>query len=213
MFGFIIVLSSLFVFIVAQRNTATVDLSIRRGFSKRLASNFIYGIPDNPNHIPDHFYQNIGFNYARTGGAQLGAPSRGWIHGTAEYQGRLQSSLSNYRTARKYGAKVLLLPHDVWGTDSSNSTTSWPGDGGDWSDYDRFVRQLMVDMKRNNALEGLIWEIWNEPDITVFWKRSMEQWVQLYTRTHKIIRCVWGIAMALNILTKWKMTQIRPSFQ
>jgi hypothetical protein len=200
MFSFVVLLTILSAFACAQRNTATVDLTIRRGHSKRLASNFIYGIPDRPNHIPDHFYQNIGFNYARTGGAQLGPPSRGWVHGPQEYQGRLQSSLSNYHTARKYGAKVILLPHDVWGTDSTNNGTRWPGDGGDWSDYDRFVRQLMADMKRNNALEGLVWEVWNEPDLSVFWKRSLEQWVQLYVRTHKIIRCVSSIAMAINIL-------------
>ena len=46
----------------------------------------------------------------------------------------------------------------------------------------------MVDLKANNALEGLIWNIWNEPDISIFWERSFQQWVDLYVRTHKLIK-------------------------
>jgi hypothetical protein len=105
-----------------------------------------------------------------------------------EYQGRLKSTLSNYWTARKYGASVILLPHDIWGTDNANSSTHWPGDNGDWKDWDAFTRRLMADMKSNGALKGLVWDIWNEPDIGVFWTRSRQQWIDLYIRTHKIIR-------------------------
>jgi hypothetical protein len=36
-------------------NTATVDLSVTRGRPRHLASGFIYGIPDKPNQIPDHW--------------------------------------------------------------------------------------------------------------------------------------------------------------
>jgi hypothetical protein len=171
-----------------QSSSATVDLSVNRGTPKHLASGFIYGIPDAPNQIPDHWYKDIGFNYARAGGAQLGAPARGWIWGTTDYQGRLKSTLSNYNTARKYGANFILLPHDVWGTDHANSSTKWPGDNGDWTDYDKFLSTLMNDLKNNNALEGLVWDIWNEPAVSFFWQRSQQQWLDLYIRTHKAIR-------------------------
>lgn len=49
-------------------NTATVDLAVKRGKPQHWASGFIYGIPDTPNQIPDYFYENMGFNYARAGG-------------------------------------------------------------------------------------------------------------------------------------------------
>jgi hypothetical protein len=174
--------------VVRDSVTANVNLKTNLGTPKHVASGFIYGIPDTPNQIPDHFYTDIGFNYARAGGAQLGAPARGWIWGPKDYQGRLNSTLSNYRTARKYNASFILLPHDVWGTDHTNSSTAWPGDNGNWKDYENFVRQLAADLKANNALEGMVWDIWNEPDISVFWKRSMQQWVEMYIRTHKILR-------------------------
>lgn len=165
-----------------------VDLSIQRGKPQNLASGFIYGIPDTLNQIPGHYYTDMGFRYGRAGGAQEGAPNRGWIWGMTDYQGRLKSTLTNYRTCREYGADFIILPHDIWGTDQSNSSTVWPGDGGDWADYDRFIAQLMADLKANDALEGLVWDIWNEPDLEIFWARGQQQWIDLYVRTHRMLR-------------------------
>jgi hypothetical protein len=168
--------------------TAVVNLASTRGASKHVASGFIYGIPDTPNQIPDHWYTDIAFNYGRAGGAQLDAPARGWVWGLTEYKNRFASTLSNYKTCRKYGASFVLLPHDVWGTDHTNSSTLWPGDNSDWTDYDNFVHQLMADIKANDMLPGLVWDVWNEPDISIFWERSQQQWIDLYIRTHKLLR-------------------------
>jgi hypothetical protein len=71
--------------------TATVDLASPQGTPQHLASGFIYGIPDTPNQIPDHFYSDIGFKYTRAGGSQLPAPARGWVHGVDEFNVRLRS--------------------------------------------------------------------------------------------------------------------------
>ncbi|KAJ5796542.1 uncharacterized protein N7518_005082 [Penicillium psychrosexuale] len=65
---------------------------------------------------------------------------------------------------------------------------NWPGDDGDWSKYDIIVRTLMSDLKAHSALDGLVWDIWDEPDIENFWVRSQQQWFDLYIRTYKIIR-------------------------
>ena len=64
---------------------------------------------------------------------------------------------------------------------------NWPGDDG-WSNYDIIVRTLMTDLKAHNALEGLVRDIWDEPDIEKFWVRSQQQWIDLYIRIHKIPR-------------------------
>lgn len=50
---------------------ATVDVAVRTGPPCHLASGILYGIPDRPDQIPDHFYKDIGFNYGRGGGSQL----------------------------------------------------------------------------------------------------------------------------------------------
>lgn len=70
----------------AVLGTATVNLAIPQGTPSHYASGFIYGIPDTPNQIPDHFYTDIGFRYTRAGGSQLPAPARGWVYGTNEFQ-------------------------------------------------------------------------------------------------------------------------------
>ena len=71
---------------IRQSGTSTVNLGNDTGTPKHLASGILYGIPDTPNQIPDHFYTDMGFNYARAGGAQIPAPGRGWIWGLTEYK-------------------------------------------------------------------------------------------------------------------------------
>lgn len=135
-------------------------------------------------------WTDLDLNGCRTGGAQLGSPNRGWIWGLSEYQGRFESSMSNYLECRQYDAEVSWLPHDIWGTDSTNDSTIWPGDDGQWDSYDAFVLQLIDDLYTKDVLKGTVYEIWNEPDISVFWKGKggMQQWIDLYIRTHKLIR-------------------------
>lgn len=174
----------------ADNITAIVNLGTGKGDPMHWASGIIYGIPDTLGQIPSHWYTDIGFRYGRAGGAQLEAPARGWIWGEEEYKGRLESTLSNYQTCREYDADFVLLPHDLWGTDHVNDSTVWPGDDGDWAGYDSFIKRLMADLKQNDALEGLVWDIWNEPDISIFWEREQQQWIDLYIRTHKLLRLV-----------------------
>lgn len=90
----------------------------------------------------------------------MAAPNRGWNWGLSEYQGRLESMLSNYRTMRKFGAECIIYVHDLWGTDALNSSSRWPGDNGDWAPFDSFLKRLMDDLVANDALEGLVWDIW-----------------------------------------------------
>lgn len=97
----------------------------------------------------------MGFISSRSGGAQLGAPSRGWIYGLEEYRGQLSSTLSNYYTCRNVNFDFIILPHDIWGTDHANASTVWPGDNGDWTDYDDFVGQLMSDLVTYNATDAM----------------------------------------------------------
>jgi len=172
--------------------TAVVDLRITTGPTLQLASGVLYGTPDTLNQIPDIFYTAPKLRYFRAGGAQLfAAGQRGWHWN--EYVPRFQSTLSNYKTARKYGGEFQLLPHDIWGTDTVNSSTRWPGDNGDWRSYDLFIDRLIADIKANNMLPGLKIDIWNEPDYPAFWTRSQEQYFELWRRTYRKFRCAISI--------------------
>lgn len=75
------------------------------------------------------------------------------------YHGRLNSILTNCKMCRRFHAKFITPPHDILGADSENSSTVWPGNNGDWSSYDNFVKQLMPDLKDNDAFDGLVCDI------------------------------------------------------
>jgi hypothetical protein len=174
------------------QGSAIVDLTQKTGEAKAIGSGFIYGWPDNgtevDNSIPEDLVWPIGFVACRAGGAQLPAPATGWATGGyANYTGRFDSTLSNYRTTRKYGGDFILLPHDLWGADGGLDGL-YPGDDDDWSETEKFLQQVISDLKENDMLEGLVFDLWNEPDIDSFWDRSWDQYLEYYIRAHEIVR-------------------------
>jgi hypothetical protein len=128
----------------------------------------------------------MGFKNGKGGGGQLSAG--GWIDGMSAYQARFQSTLDNYKTCRAVGAEFSIYVHDLWGTDHSNSSTVWPGDNNNWSNYQSFVNQVMSDVAANMDPSHVTWDIWNEADGGYFWKRDQSQWQQLWINTYKWIR-------------------------
>lgn len=177
---------------VNTSGNAIVDVSVQTGQAKFLGSNFIYGFTDNgveaQNSIPDHFVTGIKFNACRAGGAQI--PALGWgSGGYAEYNGRFNSTLSNYRSTRKYNGDFILLLHDLWGADGGSSADDlFPGDNGDFAEFDEFLAQVKKDVETNDMLDGLIIDIWNEPELDTFWKRSWEQFLEYYVHATKLVR-------------------------
>ncbi|XP_014561510.1 glycoside hydrolase family 39 protein [Bipolaris victoriae FI3] len=173
----------------AAKGVATVDLSKTSGQAKSLASGWIYGFPDNGTEvdtsIPANYITDVKFGASRAGGAQTS--TRGWVDGYDSYLPRFKSTLSNYRTTRKYNGEFILLVHDLWGADGS-SIPLFPGDNGNYTETDAFLTQLVKDIKANNMLDGLILDIWNEPDIDLFWARTWPQFLDYYVHAHNFLR-------------------------
>lgn len=175
--------------------TASVDLSQRHGEAFQLGAGFIYGFPDDGVEaqaaIPDYLISDIKFNAGRAGGAQISAT--GWAPGGYDgYVGRFNSTLSNYRSVRKYNGDFILLPHDLWNGNADDVNGNlFPGDNGDWTEMERFYDQLILDLKANDMLEGLIIDLWNEPDGSGFWPRSWDQFLEYWNRAFNIVRWVF----------------------
>ncbi|KAH1315105.1 hypothetical protein KXV58_007839 [Aspergillus fumigatus] len=178
--------------------TAQVNFANNTGKPQHLASGILYGLPDTPNQIPTKFYTDMGFNYNRAGGAQVPAPGRGWIWGLDEYKTRFASALSNYKTSRQHGAKFIFLIHDLWGADGTqNSSAPYPGDNGDWTSWDNYLTHLLGDIKANRMTDGLIIDIWNEPDLSFFWNRDQTQYLQMWGRTfHRLRSEIAGVELS-----------------
>lgn len=103
-------------------------------------------------------------------------------------QNRFDSALSNYKTARRYGARFQLLVADLWGADGT-AKIAMPGDNGDWTLFDNFLDSLFSSIKNSNMIDGLDFEIWNEPDLTgVFWQRDEAQYLSMWARAFSRVR-------------------------
>lgn len=89
-------------------------------------------------------------------------------------QNRFESAVSNYDTARRYNAKFILLLNDLWGADGTQPAGSvFPGDDGDWDNYDSFIVNVIAGINSNSMFTDLAVDIWNEPDAgTLFWNGS-----------------------------------------
>ncbi|CAH0052002.1 unnamed protein product [Clonostachys solani] len=181
---------------VVQRDvagTAVVNLAQRQGETKFLGSGFIYGFPDNNDSadtsIPEHFVKDIKFRTCRGGGSQISY--EGWaIGGLEQYRGRFASMLSNYRSTINYGGDgYLLMPSDLWGAQGgAPEGFPFPGDNGDWSEMEKFLRQIVADVKEHNMIDGVVFDLWNEPDLDTFWDRPWSQYVEYFVRATQLLR-------------------------
>ncbi|KAF9066493.1 glycoside hydrolase family 39 protein [Rhodocollybia butyracea] len=186
-----------------KRQTAnqitTVNLADNTGTPAHLASGFIYGIPNTLGQIPNSFYQNIGFNYGRASGAQLAEPARGWIFGLTEFKNRFESAVANYDTARTFNAKFVILMNDLWGADGTQPAGSvFPGDDGDWDNYNSFLVNVIAGINSNNMFTGVAIDIWNEPDAgTAFWNGNQEQWLTMWNMGYETLRSAFGTTIEL----------------
>jgi hypothetical protein len=166
----------------AADESITVTFSVAGGSPTYRASGWIYGMTENASAPADHFYRDVRFRYMRAGGAQLGQPG-GWVAGT--YDRRWASTLAQARRTIALGGQFIMLPHDLWGADGY-PISRFPGDNGNWADYDAFLTRLVTDVRAAGIT--VQWDIWNEPNLGLFWNRPQAQYFELWRRTHQRLR-------------------------
>jgi hypothetical protein len=166
----------------AADESITVNFSVAGGSPTYRASGWIYGMTENASGPADHFYTDVKFRYMRAGGAQLDQPG-GWVSG--RYQRRWDSTLAQARRTIALGGQFIILPHDLWGADGS-AISRFPGDNGNWTDYDSFLTRLISDVRAAGIT--VQWDIWNEPNLGLFWNRSQAQYFELWRRTYQRLR-------------------------
>ncbi|WP_431912222.1 ricin-type beta-trefoil lectin domain protein [Nonomuraea jabiensis] len=170
---------------LAADQAITVDFSAGGGSPTYRASGWIYGMTENASAPPDHFYTDVKFRYMRAGGAQLDSPG-GWVSG--KYDRRWNSTRAQLLRTRSLGGEFILLVHDLWGADGY-PILRFPGDNGDWTDYDNFLTRLINDVRATGAT--VQWDLWNEPNITLFWNRPQSQYFEMWRRAYQRVRAAF----------------------
>lgn len=166
----------------AADESITVNFSAGGASPTYRASGWIYGMTENAAAPADHFYRDVKFRYMRAGGAQLDSPG-GWVSG--KYDRRWNATRAQLLRTRALGGEFILLVHDLWGADGY-PISRFPGDNGDWTDYDNFLTRLIGDVRATGA--PVQWDLWNEPNITLFWNRPQSQYFELWRRTYQRVR-------------------------
>lgn len=169
----------------AADESITVNFATNNGSPSYRASGWIYGMTENGTGPVDHFYRDVKFRYMRAGGAQLDAPG-GWVSG--KYDRRWNSTRAQLLRTRALGGEFVLLAHDLWGADGY-PISRFPGDNGNWTDYDNFLTRLIDDVRATGA--PVQWDLWNEPNITLFWNRPQSQYFELWRRTYQRVRAAF----------------------
>ena len=169
---------------LAADESVSVDFSQANGTPTYRASGWIYGMTENGTNPPDSFYRDVKFQAMRAGGAQL--PGGGWVGGG--YDRRWNATSAQAKRTAALGGKFVLLNHDLWGADGA-AIARFPGDNGDWSDYDRFLDRVFADVRAAGIT--VEWDIWNEPNISLFWNRPQSQYFELWRRTYQRIRATF----------------------
>jgi hypothetical protein len=77
----------------------------------------------------------------------------------------------------------------LWGAQGGASADSvFPGDNGNWTEMESFLDQVISDIQSNDILEGLIVDIWNEPDLETFWYPDWSQYVEYFVKATQYLR-------------------------
>jgi hypothetical protein len=169
----------------AADESIAVDFSVAGGAPTYRASGWIYGMSEDASAPADHFFRDVKFQSMRAGGAQLDSPG-GWVAG--RYDRRWNATRAQLLRTRSLGGQFVLLVHDLWGADGA-AISRFPGDNGDWTDFDNFLTRLINDVRASGA--PVQWDLWNEPNISLFWNRSQAQYFAMWSRAYQRVRAAF----------------------
>jgi hypothetical protein len=168
----------------AQAATVTVNFNTDQGAPVRRAAGMLYGLTENGTNPPDQLLTPVGMRHVRAGGSQLDNPG-GWAASVASYERRFASTRAQYQRITGLGGNFVMILNDIWGWDATWNPP-FPGDNGDWTSYDAYLNRLIADVQA--AGMNPQWDIWNEPDITLFWNRPQSQYLAMWQRGYQRIR-------------------------
>ena len=171
----------------AANETVTINMASTSGAPTYAASGFIYGIAPDGSQPPQNILTDIKVRNMRAGGSQQGCPNGGYVNGA--YAARWNVVKAYWSKAHAIGARYQVILAGVWGADAACNVPRWPGDNGDWTEYNNMVNQLLNDVVANGMTgSDLLWDVWNEPDGPYFWGRTQAQYFEMWKRGVQLIR-------------------------
>jgi Cellulose binding domain/Ricin-type beta-trefoil lectin domain/Glycosyl hydrolases family 39 len=156
----------------AQGNESfNVNLASVTGPSNGVGEGFLYGVSQDGTQPSDQYILPLGITGFRGGGHV----SRGWIGDNYTYGSQTQADVNTVIAQAKrltqgsYHAQYQILLSDVFGADAGQpSNTVYPCTNGNCSNWVTFLNNVIGAFQAAH-LSNVAYEIWNEPDLSIFW--------------------------------------------
>jgi hypothetical protein len=176
----------------SAKDSVTLDMGSADGAPTYRASGLLYGIAEDASQPPTQMLTDIKVKFFRIGGSD--ASCGGYV--TGNYDKRWATVKAYYSKAKEIGATVIILVSDLWGEDPACATPRFPGDGGDWTDYTKFMTQLISDAQALGMTgPDVRWDLQNEPDVGLFWSAPQAQWLEMWKRGYQMVRAAIPTAL------------------
>jgi hypothetical protein len=88
-----------------------------------------------------------------------------------------------------------MLVHDLYGADGT-AISRWPGDDHDWSEFESFLDRLISDVAAAQLHPQ--WDLWNEPDLDLFWARPQPQYLDAWRIAYRRVRTAFPDAVIVG---------------
>ncbi|MEU0945516.1 RICIN domain-containing protein [Streptomyces canus] len=175
----------------ASGEALSVNLASTRGPSTGVGEGFLYGFTQDGSQPADQFIKPLGINAFRGGGWFSG----GWIKDNYQYGTATRADIASIVAQAKrltqppYHAQYQVLVSDIYGANGGQpSNTRYPCDNGDCSNWIAFIDSTVGALQATGLT--FAYDIWNEPDISVFWTRGVNsaQYFQMWDTAYREIR-------------------------
>lgn len=163
-------------------DTTMIHLDRCSGRPQHYAAGVLYGVSGTDANL-QAYLKEAGIDHVAAGGAQTS--TSGWGSSVEAYKARFATVIDDAKRVHELGGTVIIKTSDLWGADDTQPATfPFPGDNGDWTSYDKFIQQLISDIKSSGLALKYVTQIdvWNEPDGKIFWNRSQDQFLEMYKR-------------------------------
>jgi len=137
-----------------------VDCAVDCGAVSHCGSGFLFGFSEDGLEPPDRAVVPLKIRLHRT---------------------RLSLAKAQAGRMKSLGFGLQVVVSDDWGYGQAH-----PGDNGDWAGWETHLRH-QVNGAREAGLQ-VQYDIWNEPDNGVFWRRTPEQFLETWRRACHVIR-------------------------
>ena len=176
----------------AKTAAAGVSLSVNLAAptrpAKGVGEGFLYGVSQDGTQPADQFLLPLHPNAQRGGGHV----SRGWIGDGYQPGAGTRADLNTViAQARRLGPAVQYqaIVSDIYGADGGQpSNTMYPCDNGNCANWVTFIDSTVGALQASGL--KFAYDIWNEPDISVFWTRGVNstQYFQMWDTAFREIR-------------------------